>query len=76
MTTTITEIVMIEDCTLANLIWRKFRRQPAGFLEKVLELNRGISANAVVPVGTLIVFPISELSTAKRGATDVVRLWD
>lgn len=76
MTTTIKETVLIEDCTVANLIWRKFRRQPAGFLEKVLELNRGLSATALVPVGTEIVFPIDELAASSKKSTDVVRLWD
>ena len=72
---TITEEVLIEDCTVANLIWRKFRRQPTGFIERVLELNRGLSANVVVPVGTKIIFPIEDLEQAEA-QTDIIRMWD
>lgn len=73
--TVITETVMIEGLTLSNVIWRKFSRQPQGFIEKVLDLNVGISATVEIPVGTVVVFPAEEIATAqpKRG---VVRLWD
>lgn len=69
------ETVWIEDCTLANLIWRKFNRQPEGFIEKVIERNPGIEATHFIPVGTEIVFPISEIEERKV-AQPVVRLWD
>jgi len=73
--TEIRETVWIEDCTLANLIWRKFGRQPAGFLETVLERNPGLADNILVPVGTEIVFPVSSIEEVKE-PEKVVRLWD
>lgn len=71
----IRETVGIEDCTLANLIWRKFGRQPAGFVEQVLERNPGLADSALIPVGTEIVFPVALLQE-NQASQPVVRLWD
>jgi phage tail protein X len=73
--TELRETVWIEDCTLANLIWRKLGKQPDGFLEKVIERNPGLSADQYIPVGTEIMFPVSEIAETSAAA-DVVRLWD
>jgi len=73
--TELKETVLIEDLTLANVIWRKFGRQPEGFLEKVLNRNPGIAGHLFIPVGTEIVFPVTELSEASADVA-VVRLWD
>lgn len=75
MSTVVKETVLIEDCTVANLVWRKFGRQPSGYVEAVLDLNPGISANIFIPVGTVISFPIEEV-TVTVSETAVVRLWD
>lgn len=76
MSEVLVETVMIEGLTVANIIWRKFRRQPDGFLEKVLEMNHGLSDETFVPVGTTITLPIEELAEKSSTSTDVVRLWD
>ncbi len=73
--TIITDTVRIEGLTLANVIWRKYRRQPPGFIEKVLDLNYGLAANMVIPVGTAIVFPIEEVDRP-QATPNVTRLWD
>lgn len=73
--TVIVDTVMIEGLTLANVIWRKYRRQPAGFIEKVLDLNPGLCSSIEIPVGTVIKFPIEEIAKA-AAKRDVVRLWD
>lgn len=73
--TELRETCWIEDCTLANLIWRKLGRQPDGFLEKVIARNPGLAADQYIPVGTEIIFPVSEIEGAKP-ANEVVRLWD
>lgn len=75
MTTILKETVLIEGLTLANVIWRKFNRQPDGFIAKVLDLNPGLADTVEIPVGTVIAFPVEALSdsAAKR---DVIRLWD
>ena len=69
------ETVMIEGLTLASVIWRKMRRQPAGYIERVLGVNPGLSANEIIPVGTAITFPLDNIEQ-KTTATGVVRLWD
>lgn len=76
MTEVLKEVVMIEGLTVSNIIWRKFRRQPEGFMEKVLDLNPGLSDLVVVPLGAEITFPIGELSEKKLTSGNVVRLWD
>lgn len=75
MATTLRETVNIEGISVASAIWRKFRRQPSGFIERVLELNPGLSAEKTIPVGTEIVFPVEEIS-AKQDSAAVIRLMD
>lgn len=70
-----TDTVQIEGLTLANVIWRKYRRQPEGFIGKVLDLNPGLAANVEIPVGTVIMFPIEEVATV-QATKNVTRLWD
>lgn len=65
MTTEI-DTVKIEGLTLANVIWRKYRRQPPGFLEKVLLANPQLSYAIEIPVGTVITFPIEEIAKAEE----------
>lgn len=76
MSEILTEKVMIEGLTVTNIIWRKFRRQPAGFLEKVLDLNPGLCDAVTVPVGTAIAFPVEDVSETDTKRSNVVRLWD
>lgn len=71
----VVETVMIEGLTLASVIWRKYRRQPDGFIGKVLDLNPGLAANIEIPVGTKISFPIEEVA-ASRPTQNITRLWD
>lgn len=72
---TVTETVLIEGLTLANVIWRKYRRQPDGFIGKVLDLNPGLSASIEIPVGAVIIFPIEEIAMP-RSTENATRLWD
>jgi phage tail protein X len=73
--TVMKETVLIEGLTLANIIWRKFRRQPDGYVAKVLAINPGLADLTEVPVGTVIAFPLESLVESKP-KRDVVRLWD
>lgn len=75
MTIEIVEI-KIEGITLSNAIWRKYRRQPAGFIEKVLALNPGLSERIFIPVGTKIKFPVEDVVNTAVATPNVVRLWD
>lgn len=73
--TIVTDTVMIEGLTLSNIIWRKFRRQPTGYVEKVLAINPGLAATVEIAVGTVITFPIEEVA-AQTPTKNVTRLWD
>lgn len=73
--TTMTERVGIEGFSLAALIWKKFRRQPAGYIERVMELNPGLSTALEVPLGTTIIFPMEDIEKPAKDPT-VIRLWD
>jgi phage tail protein X len=75
MATTLRETVNIEGISVASAIWRKFRRQPVGFIEKVLILNPGLSAEKTIPVGTEIVFPVEEIN-AEQDSARIIRLMD
>ena len=73
--TVVTDTVLIEGLTLSSVIWRKYRRQPQGFIEKVLDLNPGLAADIEIPVGTVIRFPVEEIAKAEA-SRNVTRLWD
>ncbi len=75
MATILKDKVMIEGMTLSAVIWKKFRKQPIGFLEKVMDLNPDIVEDQIIAVGTVISFPVEELD-AKPTSTKTVRLWD
>jgi phage tail protein X len=75
MATILKETVNIEGITVASAIWRKWRKQPVGFLERVLELNPGLSAAKEIPVGTEISFPVDEVASASQNAV-IIRLMD
>lgn len=73
--TTTKDIVKLNGMTVAQIIWKKFRRQPTGYIERVLALNPKLSLTMTVPFNTEITFPVENIETqAKR--EDVVRLWD
>jgi phage tail protein X len=74
--TILTETVGVQGLTLAAAIWRKFKKQPQGFLEKVLDLNPGLSGSDILAVGTVINFPLEELTAPAGKDPNVVRLWD
>ncbi|MDP8250649.1 tail protein X [Pseudochrobactrum saccharolyticum] len=71
-----TVVVKGEAITLSLLVWRRFKRQSMGFVERVLDMNSGLAdIGPIIPVGTSIRFPIDapELKNKER---NVVHLWD
>ena len=71
-----TVVVKGEAITLSLLVWRRFKRQSTGFLERVLDMNPGLAdLGPIIPVDTFIIFPIDapELKNKER---NVVHLWD
>lgn len=71
-----TVVVKGEAITLSLLVWRRFKRQSMGFVERVLDMNpRLADIGPIIPVGTSIRLPIDapELKNKER---NVVHLWD
>lgn len=71
-----TVVVKGEAITLSLLVWRRFKKQSTGFVERVLDLNPGLAdLGPFIPVGTAVLFPIEapELQAKER---NVVHLWD
>ena len=63
-----------EQMTLDLLLWRRFKQETPGLVEKVYELNPGIaSLGMFLPVGTKVTVEIPEQKTA--AVTRVRRLY-
>lgn len=63
-----------EGLTLSRIIWRRFKKQVPGLVERVLDINPGLSAlGPILPVGTVIKIPIPNVRQ-NRDVTPV-RLW-
>ncbi|TIS37492.1 phage tail protein [Mesorhizobium sp.] len=72
----IAETIKSERMTLSQVIWRLLRRQPVGYLERVLAFNQDLSLQApFLRVGSVVKLPVEEITDEAR-KTDVVRLWD
>jgi phage tail protein X len=72
----IAETVRCEEMTLSQLIWRLLRRQPVGYLERVLNFNPNmVSGSPYLTVGSVVKLPIENIED-QAGNSDVVRLWD
>lgn len=71
-----TIVVKGEAITLSLLVWRRFKRQNTGFVERVLDINPGLAdLGPILPVGTSVVFPIDP-PKVQRKERNVVHLWD
>ena len=71
-----TIVVKGEAITLSLLVWRRFKRQNTGFVERVLDINPGLAdLGPILPAGTSVVFPIDP-PEVQRKERNVVHLWD
>jgi phage tail protein X len=70
----IEETVRTEGLTVSRLVWAFLQKQPPGYIEKVLDLNPGLSADPFIPVGTVIKLPVEE--SFSEAPETVIRLWD
>ncbi|TIR24039.1 MAG: phage tail protein [Mesorhizobium sp.] len=72
----IAETIKSEQMTLSQVIWRLLRRQPVGYLERVLAFNQHLSLQfPYLSVGSVVKLPVEDITDEKRNA-DVIRLWD
>lgn len=66
-----------EGLTLSRLIWRRFKRKPEGYLERVLEANPGIAAaGPYLPVGAVVTFPLDGVYDDGASGATVISIWD
>ena len=71
-----TVVVKGEAITLSLLVWRRFKKQSTGFVERVLDMNPSLAdLGPIIPVGTSIIFPI-EAPELKNKERKIVHLWD
>lgn len=76
MTATETVVVKDDAMTLDLLVWRRFKHQKPGLVERTLSLNPGLADMGVhIPVGTKVILPVEAPGTAPA-QRPVVRLWD
>lgn len=73
-----TEIIVVkgEAITLPLLLWRRFKKQKEGFMERVLAMNTGLADfGPFIPVGTAVLIPLDapELQNKEKNS---VHLWD
>ncbi len=72
----IAETIKSEEMTLSQVIWRMLRRQPVGYLERVLAFNQDLSLQfPFLTVGSVVNLPVEDI-TDEAKKSDVIRLWD
>ena len=70
------ETIRTEQMTLSQLIWKFLRRQPNGYLERVLEFNPGLSVTQqFLTVGSKVRLPVVDIEDKPR-PTSVIRIFD
>lgn len=73
-----TQVVTVsaEGLTLSRVLWQFLKRQPEGYIEKVLDANPGLAgAGYFLPVGTVVIFPLDDIPAAQK-ERPLIRLWD
>ena len=74
--TTETITVSADQLTLADLVWRKYRRPIPGLVEQVLNLNPGLAQlGPYLPLGTVVLLPVLQ-EAARPVEREVIQLWD
>lgn len=73
----VTEVIRTERMTLSQVVWRMLRRQPRGYVERVLEANQDLSLQTpFLTVGTVVKLPLEDVDRDEATQAPVVRLWD
>jgi phage tail protein X len=67
-------VVEGEGITLSLLIWRRFREQKSGMVERILDRQGELSASVILPVGAVVEIPIDPPAT--RTTRKLITLWD
>ena len=78
MTEYLIETVTVEGVglTIPRLVWNRFGARGQGMVEKIYDLNPGISNQPThLPVGLVVRIPVPSDSDLTREATELVTLW-
>lgn len=62
-----------EFVTVDLILWRRFRSEAAGRVERTFDLNRGLAAFVFLPVGTVVTIEIPD--AGPPSPRPVVSLW-
>jgi phage tail protein X len=66
-----------EHVPLDLILWRRFKREVPGLVEKTLELNQNLADGPVyLPVGTLVKVELPAPAPRGRSAVRVIALYD
>lgn len=60
---------------LSQMIWYLFRVAPSKYIVKVLDINPGLSSQVELEIGTVVNFPLDELSDTEA-SPEVIKPWD
>ena len=72
----IEETIRSDRMTLSQLIWRFLRRQPNGYLERVLDFNPNLSLDQpYLTVGSKVRLPVVDIEDKPRPSS-VIRIFD
>lgn len=72
-----TEVLTVSEdyLPLDLLLWRRFRSEAVGRVERTIGLNRGICEHVFLPVGSQVIVEIPD-AAVRAPAVRVSRLWD
>lgn len=71
-----THVVRASGLTVAAIVWRRFKRPMAGYIERVFAANAGLAATPILPIGTAVRLPVDTEIIEPKGKALAVRLWD
>lgn len=64
-----------EGLNLSSVLWARYKRLPVGLVESCIDINPGLSAAPIIPVGTVIKVPVEKVAESTTPAREVIRLW-
>jgi len=74
MAATETLVVEHDNMTLDLVLWRRFKRAYPGMVERTLDINPGLSAGIILPIGRTFTVELPA-ADAPNKAIPVITLW-
>lgn len=74
MAATETLVVKHDATTLDLLLWRRFKREYPGMVERTLDINPGLSVNAILAIGREVIVELPTADPAVK-TLPVISLW-